>query len=77
MGRAQTLPGAKGNETCREKTTQLWPKEKRVVSAWSAADRGACRHRRCGVQTCAPGCRAPRRCPDWLRNLGREGLLAT
>jgi len=28
MGRAQTFPGAKGNATCSEKTTQLWPKEK-------------------------------------------------
>ena len=28
MGIAQFFGGAKGKQTCREKTTQLWPKEK-------------------------------------------------
>ena len=32
MGRAQCLWGAKGNETWREKTTQLCPKEKKGLA---------------------------------------------
>src|SRR5204863_7781820 len=29
MGKAQYLLGAKGKTTCKEKTTKLWPKEKK------------------------------------------------
>lgn len=32
MGRAQCLWGAKGKEMWREKTTQLWPKEKKGLA---------------------------------------------